>query len=46
MKCRPDDDENYGETAKNEDGNAEAVGLGGEMAIAISCRAVRPGVNN
>lgn len=47
MKRRPDDDQNDGKTAKNEDGNAEAGGEeGGEMAIAISCRVVRPGVND
>ena len=41
MKCRPDGDQNYRETAKKEDGKAEAARLGGEKAIAISCGVVR-----
>lgn len=44
MRSRPEGDQNYGVTAKNEDGNAEAAGVGGERATAISCRAVRPGI--
>lgn len=46
MKCRPDDDQNYGETARNEDENSKAARVDEEMAIAISCKTVKPGVND
>ena len=46
MRSRPDGDQKYVETAKNEDGNAEAAGVGGERATAMSCRAVRLGVTD
>lgn len=46
MRSRPDCDQNHGETARSEDGNAESAGVGVERATAISCRVVRPGVTD
>lgn len=46
MKSRPDCDQNHGETAKNEDANAESAGVGEERATAISCRVVGLGVTD